>query len=392
MLSELVGVMEHSKEGQPSKPEKSSSPARQDQHSLPAYPDWAAMQAYYGPRFAIPPYSAVASPHVPQPYMWVPPQSMIPAYGPPYAAFYAHGGFFGHSGVPIAGSAFPAESPAKLSGNINGGFVKKLKEFDGLTKSIGNGNANSGERGTDPRQTESEHTNGSSDGSNGITAGVGESRQKRSRQGSHTGNEDAKKRCCPVPVAEGCQDSTKPIDSANTSVETIENLTIVVPKEEDLSDPNTNIPIPYSSMADEAWLQNERELKRERRKQSNRESARRSRLRKQAEMEELTGKVKLLALENMTLKSEINKLVVMSEKLKLDNIALTGKVKAANVKEEQIDDADSKLKPDGTQNLLERVNKSASSNEGDSYENRNPVAKLHQLLDPSHRTDAVAAS
>ncbi|XP_056688629.1 transcriptional activator TAF-1-like [Spinacia oleracea] len=48
--------------------------------------------------------------------------------------------------------------------------------------------------------------------------------------------------------------------------------------------------------------QNERELKRERRKQSNRESARRSRLRKQAE-EELVRRVESLSAENMALKT-----------------------------------------------------------------------------------------
>lgn len=39
----------------------------------------------------------------------------------------------------------------KSSGNTHGGFVKKLKEFDGLAMSIGNGNGDSTERGTDRR-------------------------------------------------------------------------------------------------------------------------------------------------------------------------------------------------------------------------------------------------
>ena len=51
----------------------------------------------------------------------------------------------------------------------------------------------------------------------------------------------------------------------------------------------------------EMWLQggqDERELKRQRRKQSNRESARRSRLRKQAECEDLGKRVDKLQDEN----------------------------------------------------------------------------------------------
>lgn len=40
-------------------------------------------------------------------------------------------------------------------------------------------------------------------------------------------------------------------------------------------------------------------------------------------MEDLSGKVQVLTSENVTLKSEINKLMAMSEKLRLDNVTLT---------------------------------------------------------------------
>ncbi|KAI3990492.1 hypothetical protein MKX01_022792, partial [Papaver californicum] len=66
----------------------------------------------------------------------------------------------------------------------------------------------------------------------------------------------------------------------------------------------------------------DRDLKRQRRKQSNRESARRSRLRKQAESEELTLKVESLIFENMALKSEMRRLAEDSEKLRLENTSL----------------------------------------------------------------------
>lgn len=55
-------------------------------------------------------------------------------------------------------------------------------------------------------------------------------------------------------------------------------------------------------------LQDEREIKRERRKQSNRESARRSRLRKQQECEELSKKVAELTTENIALRTELDQL------------------------------------------------------------------------------------
>ncbi|KAI8032742.1 Common plant regulatory factor 1 [Camellia lanceoleosa] len=112
-------TMGNSEETKPSKPDQANN--------IHVYPDWAAMQAFYGTRVAVPPYfnSAVASGHAPHPYMWGPPQHMMPPYGPPYAAIYAHGGVYAHPGVTL----------------VNQGLVKKLKEFDGLAMSLGNGNA-----------------------------------------------------------------------------------------------------------------------------------------------------------------------------------------------------------------------------------------------------------
>ncbi|KAH6784998.1 hypothetical protein C2S51_000426 [Perilla frutescens var. frutescens] len=384
--------MGNSEEGKASKSEKASSPVV-DQNNMHVYPDWAAMQAFYGPRFAVPPYMnpAVASPHAPPPYMWGPPQSMIPPYGAPYAAFYAHGGVYAHPGVPLAGTAMSMETPAK-SGNADGAFVKKLKEFDGLAISIGNGNGDSTENGSDRRLSDSDETDGYSDGSNGVAPGAGQNCKKRSGQGSPD-REDGKanKKTSLAPVVEVGRTSEKMTDVISPALE--------------LNDPSLNAKssptgVPLPSIPNESWLQNERELKRERRKQSNRESARRSRLRKQAETEELAVKVQGLNSENMTLKSEINKLMESSEKLKLENAALLEKLKGAQLGQtgevnlHKIDDL--RLKPVGTVNLLARVNNSDSSDvrneDSDSYEIRSsPGTKLHQLLDSSPRTDAVAA-
>lgn len=397
--------MGNSEEGKASKVEKSSSPVV-DQNNMHAYPDWAAMQAFYGPRFAVPPYmnSAVASPHAPPPYMWGPPQSMIPPYGAPYAAFYAHGGVYAHPGVPMAGSTMSMETPVKSPGSTadGGGFVKKLKEFDGLAISIGNGNSDGTETGTDRRLSDSDDTDGSSDGSNGVAPGAAQNGKKRNGHGSPDREAGkAHKRSSLAEVGRVSEKMMDGIPPANKPVKVMENSNSSL----DLKDPSlseksspTNAPLP--SIPNENWLQNERELKRERRKQSNRESARRSRLRKQAETEELAVKVQALNSENMTLKSEMNKLMECSEKLKLENAALLEKLKDAQLGKtgevglHKIDDL--RLKPVGTVNLLARVNNSDSSDVGnedsDSYENRSsPGAKLHQLLDSSPRTDAVAA-
>ena len=74
------------------------------------------------------------------------------------------------------------------------------------------------------------------------------------------------------------------------------------------------------------WM-DERELKRQRRKQSNRESARRSRLRKQAECEELGGRVDALSTENVTLRAELERLKETCAAITTDNGLLAEKLK-----------------------------------------------------------------
>ncbi|KAK4476623.1 hypothetical protein RD792_015783 [Penstemon davidsonii] len=165
--------MGNGEEEKASKPENSSSPSK-DPNNVHVYTDWATMQAYYGPRLAVSPYlnSAVASHHAPPPYMWGPPQAMISPFGTPYAAFYAHGGIDPHPGIPLGGTTLGMETPVKSPGNADGGFVKKLKEFDGLAMSIGNG------YGTDRGLSQSEETEDSSDGSIGVTEGASEGQRR----------------------------------------------------------------------------------------------------------------------------------------------------------------------------------------------------------------------
>lgn len=291
--------------------------------------------------------------------------------------------------------------PVKSSGDADGSFVKKLKEFDGLAMSIGNGNVNSNEHGSDRKLTESEETEDSSDGSNGVTAGDFKNSKKRSRQESpSSGDGKDQKKSNTVEISCG---SAKPVDGitpGNLPRKNGENpkTTLALKEPSDLNAKSSQTNLSQASMPSDNWLQNERELKRERRKQSNRESARRSRLRKQAEAEDLSAKVQILTAENMTLKSERNKLVETSERLRLENAKLMEKLGNARLVEtgvniHKIDDL--RLKPIGTVNLLSRVNNSESSDtsneDGASYEERNHGTKLHQLMDASPRTDAVAA-
>lgn len=68
--------------------------------------------------------------------------------------------------------------------------------------------------------------------------------------------------------------------------------------------------------------QDDKETKRQKRKQSNRESARRSRLRKQAECGELSTRVDMLVAENTSLKTELDRLAVECKKLLAENVAI----------------------------------------------------------------------
>eukprot|EP01018_Ginkgo_biloba_P005450 Gb_21161 [translate_table: standard] len=86
-----------------------------------------------------------------------------------------------------------------------------------------------------------------------------------------------------------------------------------------------NMPLMGSrdTVPQELWMQqDERELKRQRRKQSNRESARRSRLRKQAECEELAQRVETLKEENAVLRAELTHLQEECKNLSSENASL----------------------------------------------------------------------
>lgn len=49
-----------------------------------------------------------------------------------------------------AASPLSMDAPPKSPGTTDHGLMKKLKGFDGLAMSIGNGNADSNDGGTDP--------------------------------------------------------------------------------------------------------------------------------------------------------------------------------------------------------------------------------------------------
>lgn len=344
----------------PAKTEKAASPPR-EQSSVHVYPDWAAVQAYYGPGALPPPYfnPAVTSGHAVQPYMWPPPQMMAP-YGSPYAAMYPHGGMYGPSAAPVCmqvATPLNLETSAKSSGKENGSG-KVTKESD-VRATSGNGNAIAESAGDRNIHGPSKSTDGGTEGSydRSDDSGTREDNSSRSCNGmsdSGTCNMQMNGVVPGIPMA-----SVKPVGSsplpmlemnhcpgAGVNANAVDTVAPCAPRPSGIG------------------LQDEREVKREKRKQSNRESARRSRLRKQAEMEDLGKKVDSLNIENLALRSEINKLREDSEKVRSANAALLDKLKNMQGQGDDIgsDRKDNEEISDiNTENLLSRVNNSVSN-------------------------------
>ncbi|KAJ0265197.1 G-box-binding factor 2 [Hirschfeldia incana] len=335
--------------------------------------DWAAMQAYYGPRVAMPPQYYNSNGHAapPPPYIWGSPSPMMAPYGTPYPPFCPPGGVYAHPGLqmqgtqpqapvsqatPVVTTPLNLEAPANSPGNTDQGFMKKLKEFDGLAMSISNNNkAGSAEHSSEPRNSQSSENDDSSNGSDGNTTGGEQSKKKRSREGSP--NNDGNPSSQIVPLLR--DENEKHAVTMGTPV---------------MPTTAMDFPQPRHGAPHEVW--NEKEVKREKRKQSNRESARRSRLRKQAETEELSVKVDALVAENMTLRSKLGQLNDESEKLRLENEALLAQLKATQTQ------ATGK-----TENLISRVDNNNNNSVSGTSKNVE-----QQLLNVSLRTDSVAAS
>ncbi|KAF8695903.1 hypothetical protein HU200_036779 [Digitaria exilis] len=287
---------------------KAPSPPK-DQPAIYPCLDWSAMQAYYGTGVLPPTFFSpgIASGHVPPPYMWGPQaslQNMPPAaFGkPPYAAIYPHAGGFLHPFMPLMVNPLSAE-PAKSVNSKDNSLNKRLKEIDGTAVSTGSGNS---------EKTSGDYSlEGSSDENNQKVSGTPKKRSLDDRATSG---------------AETCGASAPNNKSGEAGrLATLSNVRI--PDTAIKPCVSTGSDFKVSGAPSNEWqAKDDKESKRERRKQSNRESARRSRLRKQAETEELARKVELLTAENTSLRGEINRLTESSQKLRMENSALMEKL------------------------------------------------------------------
>ncbi|XP_066312231.1 G-box-binding factor 3-like isoform X2 [Miscanthus floridulus] len=352
---------------------KAPSPPK-DQPAIYPCLDWSTMQAYYGPGVLPPAFlnPGIAPPgHVPPPYMRGP-QNMPPAaFGKPYAAIYPHAGGFLHPFMPLMVNPLSAE-PAKSVNSKDNSLNKKLKEIDGTAVSSGNSEKTSGDYSLE----------GSSDGNNQKMSGTPKKRNLDDRTTSET---------CGVSAT-----NDKPGESGR--LPTLSNVHI--PDATMKPCVSTGSDFKVSGATSTEWpAKDDKESKRERRKQSNRESARRSRLRKQAETEELARKVELLTAENTSLRSEISKLTESSQKLRMENAALE---KLADGASDQTQEASAGHQTATTppsarvvKNFLSMMDVGGPSRGGSSGGRRveHGAPRLRQLLSSGPlAADAVAAS
>ncbi|KAK3134793.1 hypothetical protein QOZ80_5BG0410770 [Eleusine coracana subsp. coracana] len=327
---------------------KAASPPK-DQPAPYPYPDWATMQAYYGPGVLPPTYFAPAlAPGHAAPYMWGPQPIMPHPFGTPYAAMYPHNGAYPHPLVPMMSNQLNVE-PAKSANSKDKSFSKKLKQIDGTAASAGSGNS---------KRTMSSSEDYSAEGSSDVND------QKVSKTARKRTSDDGP----------GAETAAKMEGAA-------------------ISPPGAIVPA-HNGVPTDLSVKDERELKREKRKQSNRESARRSRMRKQAETEELATQVESLAHENASLKSEISRLTNSSEKLRLENSSLMVKLKdpaGPKPAEPSMDKASTSSSPQGAENFLSMIDSTNTAGAGHQHtEHGEP--KLRQLFDSQPATDVAAVS
>ncbi|XP_047338598.1 bZIP transcription factor 16-like [Impatiens glandulifera] len=336
-----------SKEGKDAKtpaPQEQSSPATGTVNA-----DWSGFQTYS----SMPPHGYMASSPQAHPYMWGV-QPMMPPYGtPPYVAMYPHGGIYAHPSMPAGSypfSPFPMPSSngvVEALGNTHGSVeadgksegkeklpIKRSKGSLGSLNMITgkNGEPSKGS-GTSANGAHSKSAEGGSDDSSEGSDGDSEndSQLNSGAEASQNGGSQNGTGKAPHPMLNQTM-SIIPIPAGGATGPTT-NLNIgmdywgaanpsSVPTLPGKTPVGVGIGAAGSRDIQSHWLQDERELKKQRRKQSNRESARRSRLRKQAECDELAQRADGIKEENATLRSEVSRLRSEYEMLLAQNVAL----------------------------------------------------------------------
>ncbi|XP_065001601.1 bZIP transcription factor 1-B-like isoform X2 [Musa acuminata AAA Group] len=353
-----MGGRETDTKGSKTSAAQEQPPATSARPSVSVYPEWSGFQAY-SPML---PHGFFHSPMVssPQahPYMWGA-QQFMPTYGtpPPPYVMYPHGVYPHPSVPPVHLGLHPFSPYATTSSNGNAEACGSVPASTGDAKSSegkeripiqrSKGSLGSLNMITGKKDNELDKTSGAANGVLSPSDSGNEDSSERSDAYSLTDSEP-KTGVGQRPPDETSQNGTRGIMTAQSHATLHQTMQIMpmlaagVPGVVSGPTTNLNIGMDYwtasmpsaisplhgkvsatattgamvpgslveasKRVPSEIWLQDERELKRQRRKQSNRESARRSRLRKQAEYEELAQRVEVLKEENSALRAEVDRI------------------------------------------------------------------------------------
>lgn len=331
-------------------------------------PDWPGFKAYS----PMHPHGYMASPQAPHPYMWGV-QPVLSPYGTPphpYMAMYPHGGIYAHPSMPPGSypfSPFAMPSPngvAEASGNQPSSMEAEGKVPEGKEKlpikrskgSLGSLNINAGKNNEGSKASGASANGGHSKSVDTQSEGTSEGSDANSENGSLM-KSGCRQDSLEADASQNGGSSHGPRNDGRSTPSTVMNQALgAVPiPVTGIPGPTTNLnigmdywggtapavhpvvrgkvsPAPVvgglvtaasgESLHSQLWMQDERELKRQRRKQSNRESARRSRLRKQTECDELAQRAEVLKDENSNLRSELNRIRTEYEQLLAQNASL----------------------------------------------------------------------
>eukprot|EP00249_Psilotum_nudum_P021671 c28196_g2_i2 orf=451-1671(+) len=333
-------------------PKTTKTPTIQELPGAPSYAEWAAaFQAYYGSAATPPPPgyypSTVISGPQPHPYMWGG-QPLIPS---PHTALYSYGGIYAHPSMQPEAIPISTDPESKVLEGKDHNAIRESK------RSIGKGN----EAAKGTSDSANGHTQSGESGSVGSSEGSEQEDTTENLNADGVGGSNNPPYIGADPyMTQGGHAIGNPVNQAAAA-----SQTTVTGKPALVVGPTTNLnigmdywsgpaPVPFNAakgkrnipvltnalvpssnsqlvsgrdgVPTELWLQDERELKRQKRKQSNRESARRSRLRKQAECEELSKRVDAITVENMALRTELNRLAEECKKLSSQNAILSEKL------------------------------------------------------------------
>uniref|UniRef100_A0ACD5TC43 Uncharacterized protein n=1 Tax=Avena sativa TaxID=4498 RepID=A0ACD5TC43_AVESA len=290
----------------PSTPSKALKPSEQEQPpattsgtTAPVYPEWPGFQGYSAmpPHGFFPPPVAAGQAH---PYMWGA-QHMVPPYGtpPPPYMMYPPGTVYAHPSTP---GVHPFHYPMAANGNVEPavpGAAPGASEMNGKNE---------------PGRTSGPSANGVTSNSESGSDSESEGSDANSQNDSHSKDNDVNENVQSGAVIGGV---AGPATNLNIGMD-YWGATASSPV------PAMRSKVPSGSARGEQW--DERELKKQKRKLSNRESARRSRLRKQAECEELGQRAEALKSENSSLRIELERIKKEYEELLLKNTSLKEKL------------------------------------------------------------------